>query len=221
LETPWKRPIWKSRGPETEPCRGRWHEKKGTSRAPSQKIKRTLISKLAKGEDKHYNSLVPKVSEDLEKTILDYKQVVSFRVRKALGSLTPDWEDVVNEIMTQVLEKVRRQEFRGESSIGTFIYIVTSRRIVDHIRDKTKVLRHVPDPGYIPEPEEPLEQKERADLLARLIKQLKPQYRDVLQLYYYKEMSRDEVASQLGISPSKVSERLHYAHKLLRKKLRP
>jgi len=164
---------------------------------------------------------VPKVPEDLEKTILDYKQVVSFRVRKALGSLTPDWEDVVNEIMTQVLEKVRRQEFRGESSIGTFIYIVTSRRIVDHIRNKTKVLRHAPDPGHIPEPEEPLEQKERADLLARLIKQLKPQYRDVLQLYYYKEMSRDEVAGQLGISPSKVSERLHYAQKLLRKKLRP
>ena len=185
------------------------------------KTKITLIPRLAKEDDKHYNSFVPNVPEDLEKTILDYKQVVSFRVKKALGSFTPDWEDVVNEIMTQVLEKVRRQEFRGESSIGTFIYIVTSRRIVDHIRNKTKVLRHAPDPGYIPEPEEPLEQKERADLLARLIKQLKPQYRDVLQLYYYKEMSRDEVAGQLGISPSKVSERLHYAQKLLRKKLRP
>ncbi|MCJ7613068.1 MAG: hypothetical protein MUP19_12495, partial [Candidatus Aminicenantes bacterium] len=57
-------------------------------------------------------------SDDLEKVILGYRTVVSYRVRKALGSFTPDWEDVVNEIITQVLEKVRSREFRGESSIG-------------------------------------------------------------------------------------------------------
>ena len=168
-----------------------------------------------------YNADMAKYPEGLEKAILDYRPVVSFRVRRSLGSVTPDWEDVVNEIMTQVLEKVRRQEFRGESSIGTFIYIITSRRIVDYIRNKTKVLRHVPDPGRIPEPDEPLQEKERADMLARLIKQLKPKYRDVLKLYYYQEMSRVEVARKLGISPSKVSERIHYAQKLLRKKLGP
>jgi DNA-directed RNA polymerase specialized sigma24 family protein len=78
-----------------------------------------------------YNPVMPRTSADLEKAILDYRNIVSFRVRKALGSQTPDWEDVVNEIMAQVLEKVRRREFRGESSIGTFIYIVTSRRIVE------------------------------------------------------------------------------------------
>lgn len=162
---------------------------------------------------------MPRLSGDLEKTILDYRNIVSFRVRKALGSQTPDWEDVVNEIMAQVLEKVRRREFRGESSIGTFIYIVTSRRIVDHIRDKNKVLRHAPDLVRDPDPDESLEQKERAELLAKLIKELKPKYRDVLHLYYYKDMSRDEVGRQLGITANQVSERLHYAQKLLRRKL--
>jgi RNA polymerase sigma-70 factor (ECF subfamily) len=164
---------------------------------------------------------VPKPSADLEQTILEYRNIVSYRVRRALGSHTPDWEDVVNEIMAQVLEKVRRREFRGDSSIGTFIYTVTSRRIVDYIRGKSKVLRHVPDPSRMPDPTETLEQKERQDLLARLIKQLKPKYRDVLYFYYYKEMSREEVARQMGISSGQVSERLHYAQKLLRKRMKP
>lgn len=168
-----------------------------------------------------YNPVMPRTSADLERTILEYRDIVSFRVRKALGSQTPDWEDVVNEIMAQVLEKVRRREFRGESSIGTFIYIVTSRRIVDHIRNKNKVLRHAPDLVQDADPDESLEKKERAELLAKLIKELKPKYRDVLSLYYYKDLSRDEVGRQLGISANQVSERLHYAQKLLRRKMLP
>jgi len=176
--------------------------------------------RLAMPPGSAYNAIMSEASDDLEKVILGYRTVVSYRVRKALGSFTPDWEDVVNEIITQVLEKVRSREFRGESSIGTFIYIITSRRIVDYIRNKTKVLRHAPDPGHIPDPDESLDQKERADLVARLVRQLKPKYRDVLKLYYFKELSREEVARRLGIPASKVSERLHYAQKLLRKKLR-
>ena len=84
---------------------------------------------------------------DLNDMVARYRPVVSFKVRKSLGSQTPDWEDVVNEIITQVIEKVRKGEFRGESSIGTFIYTVTSRRIVDFIRQKTKVLKGGPDTG--------------------------------------------------------------------------
>ncbi len=160
-------------------------------------------------------------SSGLAQTILGYRDVVSFRVRRALGSATPDWEDVVNEIMTQVLEKVKKGEFRGESSIGTFIYTVTSRRIVDHIRDKSKVLRHAPEQAPDPDPDESLEYKERADLLAKLIRDLKPKYRDILELYYFRELSRDEVARRLSITPNQVSERLHYAQKLLRKGFRP
>ncbi len=160
-----------------------------------------------------------RTSGDLEKSILSFKDVVSFRVRRALGSQTPDWEDVVDEVMTQVLEKVRRQEFRGESSIGTFIYTVTTRRIVDYIRNKNKVLRHAPDIVSETDPDQSLEQKERSELVVRLIRELKPKYQDVLNLYYYRELSREEVAERLGITPSQVSERLHYAQKLLRRKL--
>ena len=157
---------------------------------------------------------------DYEEIITKYKPIVTFRVKKSLGTQTPDWEDVVNEIMVNVLEKLEKGEFRGDSSIGTFIFTITSRRIIDHIRQKSKVLKHAPEPNPFPSPFEHIENKERAELTAKAIEKLKPKYKKILYLYYYKELSREEVARKLGISPRRVSERVNYAQKLLRKMMK-
>ena len=154
---------------------------------------------------------------DLAEMVLRYKPVVGFKVKKALGGGNPDWEDVVGEIMMQVVEKVKTGDFRGESSIGTFIYTITSRRIVDYIRQKTRVLRGVPEMPPLPDPHDRIERIEREKRLAAAVKQLPEKYRNVLYLYYYKDLDRDEVGSELGISPARVSERLNYAQKLLKK----
>ena len=157
---------------------------------------------------------------DYEEIIAKYKPVVTYRVKKSLGTRTPDWEDIVNEIMVNVFEKLEKGEFRGDSSIGTFIFTITSRRIIDHIRHKSKVLKYAPEPDPYPSPHEHIENKERAELTARAIERLKPKYKKILYLYYYKELSRDEVAQKLGISPRRVSERVNYAQKLLRKMMK-
>lgn len=157
------------------------------------------------------------VEVDLDEVVVKYRPIVSFKVKKSLGTQTPDWEDVVNEIITQVIEKVKKREFRGDSSIGTFIYTVTTRRIVDYIRQKTKILKGIPEPAPLPDPCDNAESREKARVLADAIKQLKPKFKEVLNLYYYQELSREEVAQRLGISPRRVSERLNYAQKLLRK----
>jgi len=156
---------------------------------------------------------------DDDELVAQYRQVIGFRVRKALGWNVTEWEDVVNEVLTQVLQKLRSGEFRGESSLGTFIYTVTSRRIVDFIRQKSRVLKHRPEPTPLPDPQASVEHKEMAEQLAGLIQNLKPKYRDVLELFYFRELSREEVARRLDITPAKVSERLHYALKLLKKKI--
>jgi len=157
----------------------------------------------------------------LDEVILQYRTVISFRVRRALGSSTPDWEDVVDEILMQAIEKVKSGGFRGDSSVGTFLYTITSRRIIDHIRQKTKVLRHAPEPAPFPDPHVEAEGRERARQISDAVERLKPKFRDVLYLYYYKELSRDEVARELGISPRRVSERVNYAIKLVKKSVKP
>ncbi len=156
-----------------------------------------------------------------DEAVLPYRNVISFRVRKALGASNPDWEDVVNEILTQAVEKIKSGEFRGDCSVGTFLYTITSRRIIDYIRQKTRVLRHAPEPPPYPDPHDEVESRERSRRIAEAVSELKPKFRDVLYLYYYKELSRDEVARRLGITPRRVSERANYAIKLIRKKVRP
>ena len=157
---------------------------------------------------------------NLEEIYTKYRPVISFRVKRSLGASNPDWEDIVNEIITNVIEKIKKGQFRGESSLGTFIYVITSRRIIDYIRQKTKVLKHAPEPASSPDPHEHIENKERAESIAKAIKKLKPKYRDVLYLYYYKDLSREEVAKRLGITPHRVSERVNYSQKLLKKLLK-
>ena len=160
------------------------------------------------------------IPHDLDAIIAKYRPIVSFRVKKSLGSYTPDWEDVVNEIMLNAIEKLESGKFRGDSSVGTFIYTITSRRIIDHIRKKSKSLKHAPEPNPFPQPHEHVENKERAEMVARHLEKLKPKYKEILYLYYYKELSRNEVAQKLGISPRRVSERVNYAQKLLKKMMK-
>jgi len=158
-----------------------------------------------------------KVDMDVNKIVAEFRPLVSFRVKKSISSYTPDWEDIVNEIMTNVVEKLRKREFRGDSSIGTFIFTITSRRIIDYIRQKSKVLKYAPEPDPFPSPFEHVETKEKAETIAKAIEKLKPKYKEVLYLYYYKELTRKEVAEMLKISPRRVSERVNYAQKLLKK----
>ena len=63
-------------------------------------------------------------------------------------------------------------------------------------------------------------ERERAEMIARHLEKLKPKYKVILYLYYYKELSRNEVAQKLGISPRRVSERVNYAQKLLKKMMK-
>ncbi|MBA7652706.1 hypothetical protein ES703_60545 [subsurface metagenome] len=79
------------------------------------------------------------------------------------------------------------------------------------------MLRHAPEPTPFPDPHEHVENKERAELITGAIKKLKPKYREVLYLYYYKGLSREEVAKKLSITPHRVSERVNYSQKLLKK----
>jgi len=157
-------------------------------------------------------------SYDLEKITAEYRPLVTFKVKKSIGAHTPEWEDIVNEIMLNAIEKIKSGQFKGESSVGTFIYTITRRRIVDYIRRKKKIAtKYLPDSDPFPDPHEQIEDKERAELLAKKLEELKPKYKTILYLYYYKDLSRKEVAKRLGISPRNVSERVHYAQKLLKK----
>jgi RNA polymerase sigma-70 factor (ECF subfamily) len=157
---------------------------------------------------------------DLDEIAARYRPIIGFKVRRALGWGCPDWEDITNEVLAQAIAKIRAGEFRGDSSIGTFIYTITCRRIVDFVRDKTRALGRFPSEADVLPVADRFAEEERLAELTAAVRALPPKYRDVLDLYYYRELSREEIARRIGLTPAQVSERVHYAQKLLRNILR-
>jgi RNA polymerase sigma-70 factor (ECF subfamily) len=143
---------------------------------------------------------VDKSSLNPEEILLKYWPQISYRVKNSIGRSTPDWEDVVSEILLDVVQALRQQTFRGESSLGTFIYAITTNKIIDHIRRKKKILGEIPEPNPEFDPSLQAENQERVRLVAGFLKKLKPKYADILYLHYYLDLPISEISQIYGIS---------------------
>jgi len=154
---------------------------------------------------------------DIEKIILKYWPQIRYRVIKSLGYHNPEWEDTASEILLSVVEAIKYERFREESSIGTFIYSITSNKIVDAIRKKEKLVPTVEEPEKFLDPQNHIEQKERSIYVAELIKTLKPKHADMLYLYYYIDLSQIQIARIFGLSSRRVHTILNDAKRSLRK----
>ena len=156
-------------------------------------------------------------THDLEKIVLEFYPQISFRVKKSVGYNNPEWEDICSEIMMSVVKAIKAGTFRGDSSIGTFIYSITSRKIVDYIRKKTRSLNHIPEPDNSNDPHDHLEQKERGEIVYNAMKRLKPQHADILYMYYYLDVPRNQIAEIYSLSPRWISEIIKSARKSLKR----
>jgi len=151
-----------------------------------------------------------------EEILLKFWPQISYRVKNSIGRSTPDWEDVGSEILLGVIEAIRKGTFRGESALGTFIYSITTHKIIDYIRQKKRDFEQIPEPGQGLDPSLHVEKQERVKLVAELLKNLKPRYADILYLHYYLDLSRNEIARIYGISPGRVGVLIATARKTLK-----
>jgi RNA polymerase sigma-70 factor (ECF subfamily) len=154
------------------------------------------------------------VPEDI---LLKYWPQISFRVKNSIGRSTPDWEDVGSEILLAVVEAIRKKTFRGESALGTFIYSITSHKIIDHIRRKRKLFLEMPEPGTALDPYLHVENEERVKLVAKWLKKLRPRDADMIYLRYYLDLSQNKIGEIYGLSPGRVSVVIAEARTTLKK----
>lgn len=64
-------------------------------------------------------------------------------------------------------------------------------------------------------PEQEMEKKQRIAILRQIVDQLKPKYRDLVKLRYFKEMSYDEIAEALDVPIGTVKAQLHRSREQL------
>jgi RNA polymerase sigma-70 factor (ECF subfamily) len=170
--------------------------------------------------DSSYNSATLRRENnihDIEEVILKYWPQINYRVRNSLGYENSDWEDLAGDILINIIEALRHNKFRGESSIGTFIYTITTRRIIDYIRRKVRLQKYVREKGRGSNLREPDKKRERAVEIRDAIKKLKPRYADLLYLYYYSGLTQVEIAENLGLSLRTVNVQIRDAKLSLKK----
>lgn len=149
---------------------------------------------------------------------------------KTLHSITTDIEDikdVTSEVYLAIVQGLRSKGFQPEKweSLEAYIWGVANNKIRDWFKKEkfeNKIFSDNPPSEEISSASEEYywENEELRALLKTCLKALDHQYKEALELRYFQELSVQEIGAQLGLPPRRVSERIHYALKLLRKAYR-
>lgn len=160
----------------------------------------------------------PSSAYNIEQLIDQYAE----ELKRFVYTYVKNWataEDVTQEVFLKAYEKLHT--FKGESSIRTWLFSIAANRSKDYLRTwhyKNLLFKTRPDePVDLAYPEQEAILSSEASELVEKVMQLPVKYREVILLYYYKDMSVEEIHDILDIPLSTVKTRLKRA----REKLKP
>jgi RNA polymerase sigma-70 factor (ECF subfamily) len=165
-----------------------------------------LVQRILNGESELYREIVNKYQSRI--------YAVAFKVTNH----SKDAEDVAQEVFIQIYRSLA--SFKGESAFSTWIYRITMNKTLDLKRKQARAPAFQPEiPFEIPTyhtPESELLRKEEQELARQYLDQLTEKYREVVQLYYFHQLSYTEIAIQLDIAVKTVESRLYRAKQMIR-----
>ena len=135
-----------------------------------------------------------------------------YRIAVSILRSSDDAEDAVQNVFCRYLDK--SPEFRDREHEKAWLIRVTVNQCKDHMR-RRKLRTWLPidalvDVGVRPKSTPALD----------AVGELPEKYRTVVILYYLEEMSIDEIAAALSLSPSAVKMRLSRAREMMREIIR-
>lgn len=141
-----------------------------------------------------------------------YQNMVYRTALHALGS-PQDADDAVQEVFLRLFN--HRGTFEGEEHLRRWLLRVT----VNYCRDVLKSPWRKRRVSWENLPETPVFDKPEQAALYREVMALPEQYRTVLNLFYYEELSVREIGGLLGLGTSTVTTRLARARQRLKERL--
>jgi RNA polymerase sigma-70 factor (ECF subfamily) len=152
----------------------------------------------------------------MESLYRTYGSMVLRRARTLLGDDTAA-QDMVQEVFMKAIRAF--PGFRGESSLTTWLYQVTTNRCLNAIRDGARRRRALE--RRMPPSEPVTESAEDRVGVDELLKKLPRELAEVAIYYYVDQMNQDEIAALLGISERTVRNRLRDFKNAARERLDP
>jgi RNA polymerase sigma-70 factor (ECF subfamily) len=134
-----------------------------------------------------------------------------------------DARDCAQEVFLRVYRKVG--EFRAEAAFTTWLYRVTVNVCVGQLRKRPRLaaasledetVREIADDG--PAVGAGMERAVDEELVRRVVAQLPEDYRVVLVLRYFQNLSYEEMVQVLGFSMAQVKVKLHRARRAFARK---
>ena len=157
-------------------------------------------------------------SEALARLLETHETLVSRVARQQLGG-REGWQDVAQEAMLRVCQRLptlRQPERFTSWLLGIVINVAREHRRAPHLRWLPLSVAEF-FAAADPPAETPVDEHQA---LHRAMARLPAQYQVVLALHYLEDMSYEEAARRLGLTPAGVRTRVHRARLLLAKALR-
>ena len=172
-----------------------------------------LVEKAKKGSEKAFASLMNR-----------YRDSIYYMLLKMVNNPS-DAEDLTIEAFGKAFRNI--DSYTPKYAFSTWLFKIASNNCVDFIRKKQGYptpLDHLQDnldnvtvniQSDMPDPEESLINHQKIAALKDIVNQLKPRYKELIELRYYKEYSYEEISSELNLPIGTVKAQLYRAKTLL------
>jgi RNA polymerase sigma-70 factor (ECF subfamily) len=181
----------------------------------SDKAKRDLllVGEARRGNEKAFASLMNR-----------YRDSIYYMLLKMVNNPS-DAEDLTIEAFGKAFRNL--DSYTPRYAFSTWLFKIASNNCVDFIRKKQASptpLDHFQDSldnvtvniqSDMPDPEESLINRQKIAALKDIVSQLKPRYKKLIELRYYKEYSYEEISSELNLPIGTVKAQLYRAKTLL------
>ena len=173
-----------------------------------------LVDQARKGNEKAFASLLNR-----------YRDSIYFMLLKMVNNAS-DAEDLTIEAFGKAFRNI--DSYTPTFAFSTWLFKIATNNCIDFIRKKQaspSIIDHGQDEDMdnftvniqsdTPDPEEALIHQQKITALRDIVSQLKPRYRTLIELRYFKEYSYEEISAELDLPIGTVKAQLFRAKTLL------
>lgn len=154
-----------------------------------------------------------------------YKDAIYFMLLKMVNNRS-DAEDLTLEAFGKAFKNLH--QYSPTYAFSTWLFKIASNNCIDFLRkkkgmhisiennnDQNENSEQLKLKSKDPNPEEKLIRQQKAILLRRVVRRLKPRYQNLVELRYFREYSYEEVAKELNLPLGTVKAQLFRAREML------
>ena len=172
--------------------------------------------------------LVLKAREGDQKAFADlmgrYKESIYYMILKMVNN-SDDADDLTIEAFGKAFKNIA--QYSPQYAFSTWLFKIATKNSIDFLRKKRGITvsidrtdedgneyqPSVPDKGLTPE--EHYIKNQKIEIMRSIVKSLKPRYRSLIELRYFKELSYEEISQELELPLGTVKAQLFRARELL------